>query len=269
MSDGQGGMAGRRAIVTGAGSGIGRATTLLLARRGARVLANDLDPEGVDETAALARAEGVPGEVRARAGDAAEATVVRELVAACTSAWGGVEFAFANAGVVQSLASVLDLEAEDWTSLLRVNLVGSFLLVKHAGRWMADHGGGSIACTASVAALRAGAGPAHYAASKAGLVSLVQSAASQLGGRGVRVNAICPGLIETGMTRPVFELARAKGTAARLGQLNPLRRAGRPEEIAELALFLASDASSYVNGQAIVADGGLSASLPFVPGKVW
>ncbi|MCC6215728.1 MAG: SDR family oxidoreductase [Polyangiaceae bacterium] len=260
-------LAGCCAVVTGAASGIGRATVLALAGNGARVVANDQDAEGLAETAELAA--GARAAVRVVAGDAADEALVRELVATSVAAHGGLGFAFANAGIVQSLASVLDLEAGDWDALLRVNLVGTFLLVKHAARHMVEHGGGSIACTASVAALRAGAGPAHYAASKAAIVSLVQSAASQLGGRGVRVNAICPGLIETGMTRPVFELARAKGTEARLGQLNPLRRAGRAEEVAEVALFLAGEASSYVNGQAIVVDGGLSASLPFVPGRLW
>jgi NAD(P)-dependent dehydrogenase (short-subunit alcohol dehydrogenase family) len=101
-----------------------------------------------------------------------------------------------------------------------------------------------------------------YSASKAGVISLVQTAANQLSGTGVRINAICPGLIETGMTRPIFEEARARGSENKIGQLNPLRRAGGPEEIAQVALFLASDAASYVNGQAIAVDGGLSSSHP-------
>jgi NAD(P)-dependent dehydrogenase (short-subunit alcohol dehydrogenase family) len=103
-----------------------------------------------------------------------------------------------------------------------------------------------------------------YSASKAGVISLVQTAANQLSGTGVRINAICPGLIETGMTRPIFEEARARGSENKIGQLNPLRRAGVPEEIAQVALFLASDAASYVTGQAIVVDGGLSSSHPIV-----
>jgi NAD(P)-dependent dehydrogenase (short-subunit alcohol dehydrogenase family) len=116
--------------------------------------------------------------------------------------------------------------------------------------------------------LRASAGPTPYSASKAGVISLVQTAATQLTGSGVRVNAICPGLIETGMTRPIFDIARQAGKEGKIGQLNPLRRAGQPIEIAEVALFLASDDSSYLNGQAIAVDGGLSSSLPFVPGRL-
>ena len=103
-----------------------------------------------------------------------------------------------------------------------------------------------------------------YSASKAGVISLVQTAANQLSGTGVRINAICPGLIETGMTRPIFEQARARGSESKIGQLNPLHRHGVPDEIARTALFLASDAASYINGQAIVVDGGLSTSHPVV-----
>jgi NAD(P)-dependent dehydrogenase (short-subunit alcohol dehydrogenase family) len=123
---------------------------------------------------------------------------------------------------------------------------------------------GSIICTASVAGLRSGAGGVPYSASKAGVISLVQTAANQLYGTGVRVNAICPGLIETGMTKPIFDFARARGTDQKIGQLNPLRRAGAPGEIAPGAHVLASDDPAYVNGQALAVDGGLSSSLPVV-----
>ena len=130
---------------------------------------------------------------------------------------------------------------------------------------MLAQGKGSIICTASVAALRANAGGPPYAASKAGVVSLVQTTANELFASGVRVNAICPGLIETGMTKPTFDRARARGTEGKIGQLNPARRNGEPEEIANMALFLASDEASYVNGQAYAVDGGLSSTHPFVP----
>jgi NAD(P)-dependent dehydrogenase (short-subunit alcohol dehydrogenase family) len=123
---------------------------------------------------------------------------------------------------------------------------------------------GSIICTASVAGLKANASGHPYAASKAGIISLVQTAAYSLYGTGVRINAICPGLIETGMTKPLFDLARARGITDKIGQLNPLKRAGQPHEIATMGLFLASDEASYVNGQAFPVDGGLTASMPYI-----
>jgi NAD(P)-dependent dehydrogenase (short-subunit alcohol dehydrogenase family) len=258
---------GKRAIVTGAGSGIGRATALLFAREGAAVLASDLAEAGLAETTAeIGRAGGRAVGVPADAGDEG---AVRGLVELCASELGGVEVAYANAGISGGLATLLELTAEDWLPVLRVNLVGPFLLVKHAALAMREAGAaGSILCTASVAGLRSGAGGSPYSASKAGVVSLVQTAAQQLGGTGIRVNAICPGLTETGMTKPMFDAARAAGKSHKIGQLNPLRRAAAPEEIARVALFLASDESSYVNGQAIAVDGGLSSSHPFVPGRM-
>lgn len=259
-------LSGKRAIVTGAGSGIGRATALRFAEEGARVLAVDLAEEGVAETAArIARAGGA---AEALAADAADDAAVAALVQRCVRDWGGLEVVHANAGVPGAPKTILELEVDDWWPVLRVNLIGPFLAIKHAGRAMAAAGGGSIICTASVAALRSGAGGTPYSASKAGVVSLVQTAAYQLAGTGVRVNAICPGLVETGMTRPIYEGARAAGKEHRIGQLNPLKRGGEPHEIAALAAFLASDDASYVNGQAYAVDGGLSASHPYIPGRL-
>lgn len=127
---------------------------------------------------------------------------------------------------------------------------------------------GSIIGTASVAGLRSNAGATDYSASKAAVVSLAQTMSYQLAGTGIRVNAICPGVIETGMTAIMYEAARAKGTEKKIGQLNPLRRGAHADEVARVALFLGSDESSYVNGQAWAVDGGLSAGHPFVPGKI-
>jgi len=259
-------LSGKRAIVTGAGSGIGRASALRFAEEGARVLAVDLAEDGVKETVAQIARSG--GQAEALAADAAEDAVVAELVKKCVQDWGGLEAVFANAGVSGGVETILELEAADWWPVLRVNLIGPFLAIKHAGRAMAAAGGGSILCTASVAGLRSGAGGTPYSASKAGVISLVQTAAYQLAGTGVRVNAICPGLIETGMTKPIYEGARAAGKGHRIGQLNPLKRGGEPREIAAMAAFLASDDASYVNGQAFAVDGGLSASHPYVPGKL-
>lgn len=127
---------------------------------------------------------------------------------------------------------------------------------------------GSIVATASVAGLRSNAGSSDYSASKSGVISLAQTLSYQLAGTGIRVNAICPGVIETGMTSIMYEAARQRGSEKKIGQLNPLRRGAHADEVARVALFLGSDESSYVNGQAWAVDGGLSAGHPFVPGKL-
>ncbi|HEU5320841.1 MAG TPA: SDR family NAD(P)-dependent oxidoreductase [Methylomirabilota bacterium] len=254
-------LAGKRVIVTGAASGIGRAALGLFAREGARVLAVDRAVAGLDAAAAEASLAG--GAALAVAADAGDESAVAGAVGRCVAEWGGVDVVFANAGVSGGRVPLLEQTVEQWQEILRVNLIGPWLLIKHAAPVMIRQGGGSIICTASVAGLRANAGGTPYSASKAGVISLVQTAANALLGTGVRVNAICPGLIETGMTRPIFEFARARGTEGKIGQLNPLQRHGLPAEIAAAALFLASDEASYVNGQAIAVDGGLSSTHPF------
>ena len=256
---------GKRAIVTGAASGIGRASAIRFAADGASVLAVDVAAE-VEETAERIVKAG--GTAQAAKADASDEGTVEALVQRCVSDFGGLEVVYANAGVGGEFATFDQLTAADWQRVLTVNLIGPFLAIKYGSRVMAAASGGSIICTASVAGLRSGAGPTPYSASKAGVISLVQTSANQLAATGVRVNAICPGLIETGMTQPIFELARAAGKEHKLGQLNPLKRAGQPEEIAAVAAFLASDESSYLNGQAIAVDGGLSSSHPFVPGHL-
>ncbi len=257
---------GKTAIITGAASGIGRASAIRFAAEGARVIAADVADE---VRATCAEIEGSGGVAKAFVLDTSEKANVDTLVSVAKDDFGGVDVMFANAGIGGDFLFLDDLEAEHWAAVLKVNLIGVFIAVKAASMAMKEKGsGGSIICTASVAGLRASAGPSPYSASKAGVISLVQTASNQLVGTGVRVNAICPGLIETGMTKPMFDMAREVGKEDRIGQLNPLKRAGQPSEIAEVALFLASDESSYLNGQAIAVDGGLSSSLPFMPGRL-
>jgi NAD(P)-dependent dehydrogenase (short-subunit alcohol dehydrogenase family) len=243
------------AIVTGAGSGIGRASAIRFAAEGARVICADL--KGQDETASEIGAAAL-----AVLADAGGEDDVQDLVQTALERFGGLDVFFANAGVSGGLASIFEQGVEDWQEILRVNLIGPSLAIKYAAPPMKENGGGSIVCTASVAGLRAGAGGPAYSASKAGVINLVRVAATQLAGANIRVNAICPGLIETGMTERIYDMARAAGKEEMIGHLNPMKRGGVPDEIANAALFLASDESSYVNGHALVVDGGLSASHP-------
>ena len=255
---------GKSAVITGAASGIGRASSLLFAKQGARVVVVDRAPE-VQATADAINQAG--GRAIALVKDASSETDVEFFIQAAVKEFGGLDIVFANAGISGGLRLYDDLTAQDWMKILSVNLIGPFLAIKYAARVMVPQGHGSIICTASVAGLRSGAGGPPYSASKAGVISLVQTSVNQFAGTGIRINAICPGLIETGMTAPMFEGARARGSEKKLGQLNPLRRYGVPDEIAQMALFLASDEASYVNGQAIAVDGGLSSSHPVIPGK--
>lgn len=251
-------------IVTGAGSGIGRATALLFAREGGKVVVAD-KTDGADATAKLITdAGGTAVAIQMDAG--LEEDVIRTVQLA-VDRFGGLDILFANAGISGGMANIFDTDVALITEVLRVNLIGPYLAIKHAAPKIAERAqetgkGGAIVLTASVAGIRSGAGSPAYSASKAGVINLAQTSAQQLSGSNVRVNAVCPGLTETGMTKPTFDYARDAGKMDRVGRLNPLRRGAQPEELAEVAAFLASDAASYVNGQAIAVDGGLSSSHP-------
>ena len=256
---------GKTAVVTGGASGIGRATSILFAQHGARVVVVDRAAEVQSTVDAITH---FGGQAVAVVADVSQETEVQAFMQSAVSTYGGLDICFANAGVGGGRRDFDAWSAQDWMHILSINLVGAFLAIKYATRIMVPAGRGSIVCTASVAGLRSGAGGPPYSASKAGVISLVQTSANDFAGTGVRINAICPGLIETGMTRTVFEAARARGSERKIGQLNPLRRGGVPMEIAQAALFLASDDASYVNGQALAVDGGLSSSLPVVPPRM-
>lgn len=251
---------GKSVIVTGAASGIGRATALAFAAEGGRVVVADRS-EVVRDTAATIAAQG--GAAEAMILDVGLEADVEHLIAFACDRYGGIDILHANAGISGGIAGLFEGSADSWAELLRINLIGPFLTIKYAAPKMVERGGGAIICTASVAGLRSGAGGPAYSASKAGVINLVQTSAQQLSGTGVRVNAVCPGLVETAMTARAFDYAREHGKLDQVGKLNPLRRGAQPEEIANAVLFLASADASYVNGQALVVDGGLSASHPF------
>jgi NAD(P)-dependent dehydrogenase (short-subunit alcohol dehydrogenase family) len=251
---------GKSVIITGAGSGIGRAAALLFTREGARLIAVDRT-EAVKETVDEVKKAG--GVAEAMIADAGSEQDVIAVIDKAVKTHGRLDVIWANAGVSGGLVPLGEQTVEQWQEVLRINLIGPFLAIKHAMPHMVKQQSGAIVLTASVAGLKAGASGHPYAASKAGVISLVQTTAYSLTGTGVRINAVCPGLIETGMTKPIFDRAKERGTQDKIGQLNPLKRPGQPHELAAMGLFLASDEASYVNGQAFPVDGGLTASMPY------
>ncbi|KAG0168742.1 hypothetical protein DFQ28_002577 [Apophysomyces sp. BC1034] len=262
-------------IVTGAGSqlGIGRATAYALAKRQPKaIFVTDLSIDDLPELAQdIEKTYNI--QCLPRAVDAASEQAVQDIIQEALTKFGRLDVFVANAGVT-SASRLVDESADSFMQMMRVNALSAFLAVKYAGEAMQETGkggkefsGGSIIATASVAGLRSGAGSSEYSASKAAVINLCQTAACQYAGTNVRVNAICPGLIETGMTKFTFDYARSRGSENKLGQLNPTRRYGISPEIANVIAFLASEEASYMNGQAVTVDGGLSASLPVVPGR--
>jgi meso-butanediol dehydrogenase / (S,S)-butanediol dehydrogenase / diacetyl reductase len=247
------------AVITGAAGGIGRATAMLFAREGAKLVLADVQESGLNET--LAGVQEAGGEAVVKPVDVSVEQEVKGLIALGLNTYGRIDILINNAGITGRMAGLEEQDGEDWKKVLEVNLLGAVFAIKHVARHMREGRSGAIVNTASVAGIRSGAGGNAYSASKAALINLTQTAACDLGGDNVRVNAVCPGLIETGMTRPVFDYARASGKEAKLGSRCELRRYGRPEEIAAAILFLASDEASFVTGQALAVDGGNTASL--------
>ncbi|KAH6656872.1 short-chain dehydrogenase [Truncatella angustata] len=268
---------GKVAIVTGTNSvlGIGRATCHQYAENGAKAIyLCDFDDSNLESHKREINATYPTVEVHIRRFDAASEDAVKDVVEHAIQTYGRLDVFFANAGIIGQPIHFKDVEKSDFMKVMETNAASVWLAAKYAAPAMMKTSSdkpapwGSIIGTASVAGIRSNAGPTAYSAAKAAVVSIAQTCAYQLAGTNIRVNAICPGLIETGMTAPTFETARARGTEKKIGQLNPLRRGGNADEIARVALFLSSDESSYVNGQAWAVDGGLSAGHPFVPGKL-
>jgi NAD(P)-dependent dehydrogenase (short-subunit alcohol dehydrogenase family) len=254
-------LTGKNIIITGAASGIGLATSKLAVTQGASLVLVD-QSEAVEQVADEINASG--GKALAATTNITDESSVDSFVQSCVSEYGSLDGLYANAGVSGARKPFAELDMETFRHTLETNVIGTFICLQRSAEYMVEQGHGSIVCTASVAGLRANAGGVDYSASKAAIISMVQTISYQLYGSGVRINAICPGLIETGMTSGMFAAARKRGKENRIGQVNPAARYGKPEEIAEMACFLLSDAASYVNGQALPVDGGLSASHPWI-----
>ena len=245
---------GKVAVITGGASGIGAATARLFTAEGAAVVVADLNEEGGREVVRSCSAASRATFVRA---GVTRGSDVRDAIAAAHHEYGRLDVLFNNAGLGGALGPIEETSTDDWDRTFAVLVRSVFLGVKHAVREMRGNGGGSIISTASVAGLRGGAGPHAYSAAKAAVVNLTRSLALELAKDHVRINCICPGGINT----PLIS-NRLGGTDVAdqvLAQLQPIGRAGRPEDIAGMALYLASDESSFVTGTAMVVDGGLTA----------
>lgn len=245
---------GKVAIITGASSGIGRAAAFLFAQEGAKLVLAARGKPMLLQLAAELRERG--GGAVCLAGDVRQEDFARELVAAAESTWGHLDVAFNNAGTLDGSGDTVGLSLQDWNTAIETNLTGAFLGAKYQIPAMLKKGAGSLVFTSSFVGHTVGfPGTAAYAASKAGLVGLTQALAAEFGGRGLRVNALLPGGTNTPMAQQMNGTPEAM---AQVASLHALKRLAHPEEIAEAALFLASDASSFVTGGAMLVDGGVS-----------
>jgi NAD(P)-dependent dehydrogenase (short-subunit alcohol dehydrogenase family) len=256
-------LTGQVALVTGAGSGIGAATASELAQAGAKVCCADLD-----ELAAARVAETIiqsGGEATTFAVDVADVAENEAMVAAVVERFGALHFAHLNAGV-HLTGSIFKTTPEQWDSVLDVNLRGTFFGLEFAGRQIVQSGGGAIVITASGAGLLGVAGASAYTASQHGLLGLMKCASEELAPLGVRVNAICPGIINTPMLGTLH--AEDDGVVSVLGGRHPIRRVGAAVEVAKLVVFLAGTEASFITGSTIPVDGGVSSALGNITDEV-
>jgi len=247
-----GSYAGKVAFVTGAGTGIGRATALAFAREGAGVVVADVSEQGNRETARMIEAAG--GRALAVACDVRQAEDVKAALDKAVETFGRLDVAFNNAGVEQPIMPAADLTEEQWDRIVDIDLRGVFLCMKHEIPLMLEQGGGAIVNTSSGAGVKGFAGQAAYCAAKYGIVGLTKAAALDYASQNIRVNAVCPGIIETPMMDR-FSGGTPEGRERVISQ-EPVGRMGKPEEIAAAVLWLCSDAASFATGHAMVVDGG-------------
>src|ERR687898_1417685 len=246
---------GKVAIITGAATGIGRATALLFAREGASVVVADINEDDAQRTVADIEDEG--GSARFVQIDVSEAEDMRTLMERAAEEMGGIDVIVNNAGAQRS-GAVTEFEESEWDLLMRVNPRSCFLGAKYGVPYLRERGGGSIVNVASLAGLKGGPGMTAYSASKGAIVAFTKALAAELAADGIRVNAMCPGWIDTPFNQPAIDFMGGRTAQDQVvRQIVPMGRQGTPEEIPSGMLFLASDASSYMTGQALVVDGGI------------
>jgi NAD(P)-dependent dehydrogenase (short-subunit alcohol dehydrogenase family) len=245
---------GHVALVTGAGSGIGRAVALAFAEEGIRVVVADIDDKGGEETVRLIRQKG--GESIFAKCDVSQEDMVKATIADVVKDWGRIDYACNNAGIHATLPhSLSDVEKEDWDRIIAVNLTGVFFCMKHELKQMVNQGAGVIVNMASAAGIVAEPGSPAYTASKHGVMGLTKSAALDCARDGVRVNAVCPACVDTPMLAMAPEEVRQF-----LKTLHPIGRFGTPEEVAAAVMYLCSDQAGFTTGTGIILDGGALAS---------
>ncbi len=246
-------LADKVAIVTGAGSGIGRASALRFATEGALVVAVDLRGPKIDETVAMIDAAG--GVAVPCVANVADAADTERMVATAVDTFGGLDALFNNAGTIRP-GTAVKLSPDDWDLVMAVNVRSVFLGAKYAVPAMVERGGGAIVSTASVSGLAGDTGNVVYSASKAAVVNLTRSLAVDHARQSIRVNCICPGVVDT---PPIGRVITDADVRARADRAHPLGRIGRPEDIAAAAVWLCSAESAWITGHALVVDGGLTA----------
>ncbi len=252
------------AVITGAASGIGLATAVRFAGEGAAVVLGDLNLEGGEAAVRQCKEHG--GRAVFQKCNVQAESEIKSLIDRAVSEYGKLDIIFNNAGVGGAVGTIEETTVENWDKTQAILLRAVFIGMKHAVPEMKKAGGGSIISTASVAGLRGGSGPHSYSAAKAAVINLTRSVALEVGEHKIRVNCICPGGINTPLLsnripggQPTTEMV--------LSQIQAIKRAGHPDDIASMALFLASDESQWITGTAMVVDGGLTAGTPLVGGQ--